>query len=262
MRRAVITFIIVFIATTASAQIVATRSASAQFLIPAAGAVDGGNGTFFRSDITLVNYRSTTQNVRLQWLPQGVTGIGVAPVDIQINAASGIATEDFVTDILHRSGLGAILVTAITAGGDPDPSALLVATSRIWTFQPGSSGTTSQSLPAVSTADINSTTSAVLGSRRDSRFHVNVGIVNLSSSAQSFQVFTAGSGGTDSQQVVVQAMSMVLFRVNGADSSVPLQVQVSNISTTNRSTAWVAYTSSVDNVTGDAWTTLGSNVPQ
>jgi hypothetical protein len=262
MRRAVITFIIIFIATTASAQIVATRSASAQFLIPAAGAVDGGNGTFFRSDITLVNYRGTTQNVRLQWLPSGVTGVGVAPVDIQINAASGIASEDFVTDILHRSGLGAILVTGITATGDPDPAALLVATSRIWTLQPGSSGTTSQSLPVVSTADINSAIPAVLGSRRDSRFHVNVGIVNLSSSAQNFQVFSAGSGPTDVQQVTVQAMSMVLFRINGADSSTPLQIQVSNVSTTTRSTAWLTYASSVDNITGDAWTTLGSNVPQ
>jgi hypothetical protein len=266
MRRGIIATIIIFnitfIAATASAQIVATRSASAQFLIPAAGAVDGGNGTFFRSDITLINYRSTTQNVRLQWLPQAVTGVGVAPVDITINASSGIASEDFVTNILHRSGLGAILVTGITAAGDPDPSALLVATSRIWTFQPGSSGTTSQSLPVVSTSDINSTIPAVLGSRRDSRFHVNVGIVNLSSGAQRFQVFSAGSGGTDSQQVDVEAMSMVLFRVNGADSSVPLQVQVSNISTTTRSTAWLAYASSIDNITGDAWTTLGSNVPQ
>jgi hypothetical protein len=262
MRRGIITIIIIFIATTASAQIVATRSAAAQFLIPAAGTLDGGNGTFFRSDISLLNYRGTTQNVRLQWLPQTVTGVGVAPVDISINASSGIASEDFVANILHRSGLGAILVTGITAAGDPDPAALLVGTSRIWTFLPGSSGTTSQSLPVVSTADINSGITAILGARRDSRFRVNVGIVNLSSSQQRFQVFSAGSAGTDSQQVDVEAMSMVLFRISGADSSVPLQVQVSNVSTTTRSTSWLAYASSVDNITGDAWTTLGSNQPQ
>jgi hypothetical protein len=28
-----------------------------------------------------------------------------------------------------------------------------------------------------------------------------------------------------------------------------------------RSSAFVAYASSVDNITGDAWTTLGSNLP-
>ena len=262
MRRGVITFIIILIGATASAQIVATRSTAAQFLIPAAGALDGSNGTFFRSDITMLNYRSTTQNIRLQWLPQTVTGVGVPETDITINASSGIASEDFVTNILHRSGLGAILVTGITAAGDFDPSAQLVATSRIWTVQPGSSGTTSQSLPVVSTADISSTISVVLGARRDSRFRVNVGIVNLSNSQQRFQVASAGTNATDVQQVDVEAMSMVLFRISGADSAVPLQIQVSNISATARSTSWIAYASSVDNITGDAWTTLGSNVPQ
>lgn len=262
MRRGIISFIIILAATTASAQIVVTRSTSAQFVIPAAGAVDGGNGTFFRSDITLINYRPTLQNVRLQWLPQGATGVGVPPSDITINASSGIASEDFVTNIMHRTGLGAILVTGITATGDFDPAAQLVATSRIWTPQPSSSGTTSQSLPVVSTSDVSSTVSVVLGARRDSRFRVNVGIVNLSNSQQRFQVASAGTNGTDVTQVDVEAMSMVLFRVNGADSTVPLQIQVSNVSATARSNAWIAYASSVDNITGDAWTTLGSNVPQ
>jgi hypothetical protein len=265
MRRGVVTFIIIFsitfIGATASAQIVATRSTSAQFVIPAAGALDGGNGTFFRSDITMLNYRSTVQNVRLQWLPQGVTGVGVPPVDITINPLSGIASEDFVTNTLHRSGLGAILVSGITPAGDFDPAAQLSATSRIWTPQPASSGTTSQSLPVVSTADISSTIQIALGARRDSRFRVNVGIVNLSSSQQRFQVASFGSNGTDVQQVDVEAMSMVLFRVSGADSAVPLQIQVTNVSTV-RSSSWIAYASSVDNITGDAWTTLGSNVPQ
>ncbi|HXH91846.1 MAG TPA: hypothetical protein VNN25_09720 [Thermoanaerobaculia bacterium] len=266
MRRGAVTFVIffsiTFIGTTASAQIVATRIAAAQFVIPAAGALDGGNGTFFRSDITMVNYRSTVQNVRLQWLPQTVTGVGVPPTDITINASSGIASEDFVTNILHRSGLGAILVSGITPAGDFDPTAQLAATSRIWTFQPGSSGTTSQSLPVVSTADISSTVQVVLGARRDSRFRMNVGIVNLSSSQQRFQVVSAGSNGTDVQVVDVEAMSMVLFRVSGADSAIPLQIQVFNTSTTARSNSWIAYASSVDNITGDAWTTLGSNAPQ
>jgi hypothetical protein len=262
MRKTIIAFVVMLTAVTSFAQVVATRSSASQLLIPAAGAVDGGNGTFFRSDITLINYRATAQTVRLQWLPQNITGAGIPAIETTIAASSGFASEDFVTNVMMRSGLGAILVTGITGpGGDPDPAAQLVATSRIWTNQPSSSGTTSQSLPSIATADINSTVVAILSARRDSRFRTNTGIVNLSQNAQRFQVFAAGASGTDVQQVDVQPLSMVLFLVPGAASSIPLQIQVSNISATLRSSSWVAYASSVDNITGDAWTTLGSNQP-
>ncbi|MEA2166550.1 MAG: hypothetical protein QOK37_4677 [Thermoanaerobaculia bacterium] len=261
MRKTILAFIVTLTAASALAQVVATRSSASQLLIPAAGAVDGGNGTFFRSDITLINYRASVQRVRLQWLPQNASGVGVPAVETSIAASSGIASEDFVTNIMQRTGLGAILVTSITSGGDPDPAAQLVATSRIWSNLPGSSGTTSQSLPSVATADINSATQTILSSRRDSRYRTNAGIVNLSQDTQRFQVFAAGSGGTDVQQIDVQPMSMVLFLVSGAASSIPLQIQVSNISPTLRSPSWIAYASSVDNITGDAWSTLGSNQP-
>jgi hypothetical protein len=261
MRRGIIAIIIVLTAAAATAQIVTPRSSAFQLLIPAAGALDGGGGTFFRSDITIINYRASAQRIRLQWLPQTVTGIGGAAVEMTIAGSSGFASEDFVTNVMQRSGLGAILLTGITAGGDVDQAAQLVASSRIWTPQPGSSGTTSQSLPSLATADINSSTQAIMSERRDSRYRLNVGIVNLSNTPQRYQVFAAGSSATDLQQVDVEAFSMVLFKLAGLDSSLPLQIQVSNISASARSSNWVAFASSVDNVTGDAWTTIGFNQP-
>jgi len=166
MRNAIVTTLAVLVAAAASGQIVTTRPSSAQFLIPAAGAQAGNGGTFFRSDITIVNYRPVDQRIRLQWLPQDVSGGSGAPVEITIAASSGIASEDFVTTVMQRSGLGAILVTAIDATGLFDSRAQLVGTSRIWTPQPGTSGTTSQSLPSISTGDISSTTLGILGARR------------------------------------------------------------------------------------------------
>jgi len=259
MRNAIVTTIVIFIAAQVSGQIVATRSSSPQFLIPAAGAQAGIGGTFFRSDITIVNYRPVDQRIRLQWLPQNATGVGVPAIETMIAASSGIASEDFVTTVMQKSGLGAILVTGIDANGAFDPGAQLVATSRIWTPEPGTTGTTSQSLPAISTNDVASGTSSVLGARRDSRYRTNVGIVNISLSPQTYRVIVFGTFGTEIQQVDVPAFSMVLFGVTGASSTTPLQIQVQNVST--GSTAFVAYASSIDNVTGDAWTTLGSNVP-
>jgi hypothetical protein len=260
MRRALPILIIILAAAAANGQIVVTRGPVPQLLIPAAGAQQGAGNTFFRSDITLINYRSVDQRVRLQWLPQDTTGVGLSPMDITITAASGIASEDFVTNVMQRTGLGAILVTGIDSGGSPDPSALLVATSRIWTPENSStSGTESQSLPSVSTTDINSGIVTVLGERREARYRANVGIVNLSQTTQTYQVTVAGSFGTETHTTSVPGMGMTLFGIIGAASTIPLQIQVVNAGAPPRSTFWVAYASSVDNTTGDAWTTLGFN---
>lgn len=259
MRKSILTIIVILVAAAVNGQIVVTRSAVPQLLIPAAGAQQGGGNTFFRSDITLINYRGVDQRVRLQWLPQNVTGVGVSPVDITITAASGIASEDFVTDVMQQTGLGAILVTGIDGTGAPDPSALLVATSRIWTPEPGSSGTESQSLPSIATTDISSGVVSILGTRRDARYRTNAGIVNLSSTPQTFQVTVGGSFGTETHQVNVAAMSMSLLAVTGSSSTIPLQINVVDLGPPPRTTFWVAYASSVDNITGDAWTMLGFN---
>jgi hypothetical protein len=259
MRRAVLILIVILVAAAANAQIVVTRGPVPQLLIPAAGAQQGGGNTFFRSDITIINYRGADQRIRLQWLPQNVTGAGIAPVDITITAASGIASEDFVTNVMQQSGLGAILVTGIDATGTPDPSALLVATSRIWTPEQGSSGTESQSLPSIATTDIASGLVSILGARREVRYRTNVGIVNLSNTTQTFQVTVGGSFGTDTRQITVAPMSMNLSAVTGASSTIPLQIQVVDLGPPPRTTFWVTYASSVDNITGDAWTTLGFN---
>jgi hypothetical protein len=261
MRNAILATLALLIATAASGQLVATRPSSQQFLIPAAGAQPGNGGTFFRSDITIINYRDADQRVRLQWLPQDLSGVGASTIETTIAARSGIASEDFVTTVMQRTGLGAILVTAIDANGAFDTRAQLVGTSRVWTPQPSSGGTTSQSLPSVATTDINSTAVAILGARRDARYRTNVGIVNLSNEVQTFQVVVFGTFGTETRQIDVQPLSMVLFAVTGPASTLPLQIQVQNITTVSRSSNFVAYASSIDNITGDAWTTLGSNLP-
>src|SRR5438105_10010639 len=206
MKRSLCFFLIsIAIAGAALGQLTTQRAGTSQLLIAAAGSVVGLNGTFFRSDITIINYRTDAQTVRLNWLPQGTTGTGIAPVDITINAMSGISNEDFVTNALHQSGLGSILVTAITPDGQFDSLGKLHATSRIWSNQPGlSSGTVSQTFPIISVNDINSTRLLVLGQRRDDRFRTNVGIINLDSQAQTFQVTVQADARTELSTVTVQ----------------------------------------------------------
>jgi len=234
-----------------------------QILVPAAGSVQGGNGTFFRSDITLINYASHDQLVRLRWLPQGVNGTTSTPRDITISAHSGITSEDFVSSVLQQSGLGAILISGISAGGTVDSTAALFATSRIWSNQPGlSSGTVSQTFPTIPVAGLNSTNLSIIGLKRDDRYRMNVGVINLDSvNEQTFQIISAGSNTTpEVTQVTVPPYSMVQTSITGS-ALANVQVQVQNITATNRTNTWAAYGSSVDNTTGDSWSEIGYNAP-
>ena len=236
---------------------------SPQILIPAAGSIQGANGTFFRSDITLVNYSTHDQLVQMRWLPQGANGTGVAAREITIPALSGIVSEDFVTNVMQQSGLGSILITGLTSSHTADNTALLYATSRIWSNQPGvSGGTVSQSFPSIPVSTINSGQLSILGLRRDDRYRLNVGIINLDqSNEQTFQIIVGGSGASPQvTTVTVPPFSMVQSSIVGVPLS-NLQVAIQNVSTPVRTNTWTAYGSSIDNVTGDAWSEVAFTAP-
>src|SRR4051794_39255062 len=172
--------LLVLLAGIQSNNLVLPTGGSPQILTPAAGSVQGANGTFFRSDINLINYAAHDQRVQLRWLPQGTTGNGIAIREMTINALSGFVSEDFVTSVMAQTGLGTILITGVTADGGLDPTARLYATSRIWSNQPNlSSGTVSQSFPSIPTTSISSTRLSLIGLRRDARYRLNVGVINL-----------------------------------------------------------------------------------
>ncbi|HXG57702.1 MAG TPA: hypothetical protein VNL91_01610, partial [Thermoanaerobaculia bacterium] len=159
----------------------ALRGPTNQILIPAAGNVAGANGTFFRSDITITNFRDADQIVAIQWLPQGRSGAALLGGALIIPARTMVAAEDFVERYVGQTGLGAILITAVTPQGTLDPNGLLYSTSRIWTPQPGgAAGTLSQTFPVLPTGAISAAPQVTLhGLRIDSRYRTNVGIVNL-----------------------------------------------------------------------------------
>ena len=236
--------------------VVVPISAAPQLLIPAAGSTPGGFNTFFRSDIAIINFASHDQQVKLQWLPQG-GGSGSTTI-VTIAAQSGIRASDFVATYLKQPGRGAIIITGVTSSGANDSSALLSASSRIWTPQPGTTGTTSQSLPAVPTNALFTGTSAAFfavgGADNPSNYRVNIGIVNMASTSQTFAISLPGSG-TPLGLVIIPAMAMAQVSL-GNGISPTQQVLVQNAATATQSNLWIAYASTIDNVTGDAWSEL------
>jgi len=227
-----------------------------QLLFAGSGSAQGANGTFFHSDITVLNYRSADQQVAFTWIPNG--GTAGPPTMMTINAGSGVISQDFVASNLHQSGVGSLLITGVDAMGNLDPNARLYATERVWTPEPGTTGTTSQTFPAIATSDINLTRATILGQRLDTQYRTNVGIVNLDNVDRSFAILQTTddpNNPVNQSNVTVPARSMVQVPLPLLASSA-LQIAVQPLVAINPA-LWMAYGSSVDNVTGDSWSSLG-----
>jgi len=240
----------------------AAFASAPQLLIPAAGSTPGVNGTFFRSDITIGNFATHDQVVRLQWLPQGVSS--TFSKTMTLRGRSGTRSEDFVSEILGQTGLGAILITGVTDSGDLDPTADLYAQSRIWSPQPGTNGITSQSLPAIATSTINQSSAGIfsLGSR-SGNFRANIGLVNLDpNNAQLFLIIFPVGPLPFAMAVPVPPMSMQQAAIGSGSAAGFEFIILNETDTSTRSNSWVAYGSTIDNVTGDAWSEVGvANAP-
>jgi hypothetical protein len=250
----------IFLATSSFAGVVQPIGAASQVLIPAAGSTAGANGTFFRSDISIINLASHDQTVVLQWLPQAGSGGNNSTATITLPALTGTRSSDFVNQVLNQTGLGSIIVTG-TANGTTDSTARLYVSSRIWSPEPGTAGTTSQSFPAIPLNTINTPIAALFavgGADNPANYRVNVGVVNVDpTQTQTFVVQLLNPVGSPiSQTITLPPMSMQQVSVgNGLATS--SQVQVQNVtSSPARSNLWTAYSSTVDNVTGDAWSEL------
>jgi hypothetical protein len=232
-------------------------------LIPAAGHLDGAGGTSFRSDIAIHNLRDATQRVRLDWLPRSGSGQTTFSRTITILAGDSAQSDDFVFGALSTEGLGAILVQPVRADDSDDLDAKLVVSSRIWSPQPGGGdGTVSQSFPPIPLAQIDSNKLAIAGVRRDDRFRLNVGIVNMDQlSPQRFRIHTGDIVPGEPVEIVVAPYSMQQIALPGGPAGGKLRVHVEIVPVPGegRLTLWTAYASNVDNITGDSWSSIGVN---
>lgn len=227
-------------------------SANYNFIFAAAGSVQGSGGTFFRSDVTITNHRNAIQRIGVAFMAQGVDNSNAPIIDFELPANAPVVARDFVGDPggLDSTGLGSIVIFGELPNGDIDTNAILDGNSRIWTPQPGSAGTVSQGFPSVAFQDSLGTAWAYAqGLRHDSGFRTNAGIVNLDPVAHTWTVDVNGTGGRTSFTITVPPLSMRQQVVpDGPWSDVVLGFQ-----TNENVDWWSAYGATVDNITGDSW---------
>jgi len=238
--------------------LIVPRTAAAQILIPAAGDVAGANGTHFRSDISIINLRNSAQRVMLFWLPQGSPGSTSGQL-ITINAQSGVASENFVAEFLQRTGLGSIEIVGVNDDNSFDPNAQLHVTSRIWTPRPeGTSGTMSQTFPAIVLQTETTNVKAIFGVRHSAQYRLNVGIANPRDAQRQFRVTIVISGDivtSFSFDMPIDPRSMQQVNVPATTTGV-VQVLIQETTIGGTPGTWHAWASSIDNESGDAWSQM------
>jgi hypothetical protein len=231
------------------ASIIAVDWDDSEFIIPAAGSLQGNQGTYYRSDVTLSNQRSVAQKIAVLWVAQGVNNGSSLVTYFSLPASSVTFQDDFVAKALGKTGLGGIVVIGVDAANNPDPNAQLDGFSRIWTPQPNAGGTVSQEFAAVDYEDTLST-SYGYGLRQDPQFRTNIGFVNLYATSNTFNVAIVGTGGTTNFTQTVMPYSMQQRSVpagNWGNFFVRVNSAATNFNW------WSAYASSTDNITGDGW---------
>ncbi len=264
MRITTLLLALALLATPLSADLIVPQTASNRILIPVAGDAPGGNGTHFRSDINVINFRNEPQNVAIWWYPQGASSDPVPVRTLTLNARSGITSENFVGTILQQTGIGAIEIFGIQDDGSGvDLDAQLHATARIWTPQPNvTGGTMSQTFPAVAVTPSTIQTKWIFGVRRTTQYRLNVGVAHNAPSAQTFRITVVPSANPTAAEVidiVVPARSMQQISRPGSDVG-SVQVIIQNTSAT-AATTWQGWASSIDNITGDAWSQIAFPAP-
>lgn len=232
---------------------VATGESEPAYIFPIIGTVPGGGGTFFKTEATIVNLSNRVQFVAFYWFP---VGGGTANCNRQgelfeMGPNTWYVWSDFVTSVFHTTGLGGAAVVAIDNFGQVDGAAALDGFARIWTPVAGFQGTASQSFHAES-LNVKPGAQTAYGLRHDSGFRSNVGIFNYANSARTFDVILNGLNAQAPMTFNVDGCSLVLAPVPNANYG----AMELYITARDGGAFWYGFGSSVDNLSGDNWSSV------
>lgn len=225
---------------------------ASETVFPVAGRVEGANGTFYRTDVSVVNRSETDAIVVFHYFPSGIDGNSHPSVTVTRTIAAG--SQEMFVDIAHdlfgvTSGTGAIRLTADSP---------IIATARIYNDQRAADGGTfGQTVSAYSSAqNLTSGTLSMLANQNAATgqgYRTNIGWFNASSNPVILVLEAHGANGAvlGTSTLAVAGLSQLQVPLNHL---FPSLAALDNLYVTFNTTGGplYVYASVVDNTTGDA----------
>jgi len=215
------------------------------YLLPSAASLPGLFGTFWRTDLNIVNpyqYKSITVTVKL--LKELVDNTSAPERTFEVAPGAELVVADIVKTQFNAEGKGALVVWT-------EDGSYFTANARTYTGTPGTFG---QGINGQSSVSTGRGRAFIAGVRNGGGFRTNIGAVNASATSATLiaEVFdTAGvPRGTKSFSLLpwsAQQVSLDSFAGQFGQGFVRW-----TCSSTSTSIDWVAYASVVDNASGDA----------
>jgi len=243
---------------------------AAEVTIPIGGYAQGANDVSYRTELVITNYRDQLQYIELSLVKDGHKGaFRVFPIDPLETLF--LCCDSQLGDFARQAGtnVGALRIRAYNVAHDggpgaPDPEGRIEATAFIVADRGRFSkhGSSRQEVAGIPSSEYTAEEAVFLGVRHDPNtgVYTNVGIVNMHpSQTETFYVHFQH----DQVAVVVPPNSLRQIRIPSEGGGWRFVRVIPEWSITDeapaRTTPWVAYTSTVDTQTGDAFS--GVRVP-
>ena len=243
-------------------------SIGADITLPVAGYLELPDDLVYRTELTVTNHRDVLQYVRIELISDGHAGIfrvfPLEPRQTTFLADGGMGTGNRATRVgafrvsaATGTGAGRDFETTFDPLGQLEVSAFVVAERGRF----ASRGSTRQEVAGIPSSEYFLEEMTFVGVRHDLPSYTNVGITNLHPTQT--ETFFVQYQHLDPVAVVVPPLSARQIRIPGEGNSgrwVKVYPEWSiGDGAPVRTTPWVAYASTVDGYTGDAYS--GTRVP-
>ena len=241
---------------------------AADVTIPVGGYVIGANDLIYRTELTVTNHRDVVQYIRMEMIKDGARS-DYAIVPIMPRETRFFENGLLGTSRTQQTNIGALRFTTLKSFDfhdeehpfDPEGKIEVHAYIVADRGRLGQNGSTRQEMAGIPSSEYHAREAVFVGVEHGIRHYTNVGITNLHPT-QTVTFFVEFQYHTP-VPVVVPPMTLVQMRVSQVPQggrSVRVYPEWSLLDdTSDRATPWVSYASTVNKVTGDAFS--GTRVP-
>ncbi|MCM3877487.1 MAG: hypothetical protein NEA02_13865, partial [Thermoanaerobaculia bacterium] len=226
------------------------------YVLPSSARVQGANGAFYTTSLTVTNTGSFDANLTIKSLGHDQDGSAGVEVTRTVPPGQTVTYSDVLNSLFGvSSGFGAIRINADTN--------LLKIVSQTSTPPPSGVGTFGQAVPALAPNDLVTSASSqvLLGLRQDTAFRTNAVIANATDQPAHVDLLLNSSGGSLLGSQGYDLLPLEMRQISGVVTALGAPDGTSNailvVSTPTGGARIATYAAVIDQTTNDPRTILG-----